>query len=453
MLIDGDSASASEIVAGALQDHGRAVVIGQPSFGKGSVQTIFELPGERALKLTIARYYTPMGRSIQNVGIIPDIWLQPVSKGDSNENLFGPFRYKNERFLRNHLTVEEHPTDKPDSFRQPITKAYYLTENSLDQDSDSKKHDPELDLALKIFEKVRKTYGNQIPDGTGRASHWLGLAGPTIKATADAADRSSIQWLKEKHKIDWQANGASKFDPRLDLTLDESTAQGVESGSDWTFRWKLKNHEDVDLNRISIFVRSESPGFETKEFLVGQVKARGQTQGEIRIPIPSHWEEGPLQLRIGAAIEAWPAPESVADFLLQIRARPVADLTADVQLMDDVAGQISGALECKESGQVKVVVTNKGQVAAKSLRVHLVNLAGSQVLLEEAEAEIESIDPGQSKTFEVKISAGKTVYTSEIGLGLMVESSSLKMPYRHRFAIRSVPNGTLSAKDSPIFSH
>ncbi|AQU86903.1 peptidase S41 [Komagataeibacter nataicola] len=73
VLINGGSASASEIVAGALQDHQRAVLLGEKTFGKGSVQTILPIPGEGAIRLTTARYYTPSGRSIQGLGIIPDI--------------------------------------------------------------------------------------------------------------------------------------------------------------------------------------------------------------------------------------------------------------------------------------------------------------------------------------------------------------------------------------------
>jgi len=76
VLINGGSASASEIVAGALQDHGRAIVMGTKSFGKGSVQTIIPLSGSGAMRLTTSRYYTPSGRSIQALGIVPDIVVE-----------------------------------------------------------------------------------------------------------------------------------------------------------------------------------------------------------------------------------------------------------------------------------------------------------------------------------------------------------------------------------------
>ncbi|MFD0858836.1 S41 family peptidase [Roseovarius aquimarinus] len=85
VLINGGSASASEIVAGALQDHGRAVVVGTKSFGKGSVQTVMPLRGDGAMRLTTSRYYTPSGRSIQALGVSPDILVAQPRRAPETE--------------------------------------------------------------------------------------------------------------------------------------------------------------------------------------------------------------------------------------------------------------------------------------------------------------------------------------------------------------------------------
>ncbi len=102
VLINGGSASASEIVSGALKDHHRAVIVGTKSFGKGSVQTIIPLQGNGAMRLTTARYYTPSGRSIQNLGILPDIIVEyrPPAKDKADEN---KPRFRSEADLRGAL--------------------------------------------------------------------------------------------------------------------------------------------------------------------------------------------------------------------------------------------------------------------------------------------------------------------------------------------------------------
>lgn len=116
VLINGGSASASEIVAGALQDHKRALILGTTSFGKGSVQTVETLRDGYGLKFTIARYYTPSGRSIQAKGVVPDITIEHVrfdENGDENDR----GRMLKEKDLKNHLDAQ--PLKKKAPLKKP----------------------------------------------------------------------------------------------------------------------------------------------------------------------------------------------------------------------------------------------------------------------------------------------------------------------------------------------
>ena len=103
VLIDQGSASASEIVAGAMQDQHRAAIMGERSFGKGSVQTLIPLTRDTALKLTTARYYTPSGRSVQEGGIDPDVRVPQISDPDMRKRALRSYR---ESDLRGHLINE-----------------------------------------------------------------------------------------------------------------------------------------------------------------------------------------------------------------------------------------------------------------------------------------------------------------------------------------------------------
>jgi carboxyl-terminal processing protease len=107
VLVNEGSASASEIVAGALQDHKRATVMGAQTFGKGSVQTVRPLSADTALKITTARYYTPSGRSIQGKGVVPDVWLDETAEG----NVFAALRMR-EADLEKHLVGTDEKKDE-----------------------------------------------------------------------------------------------------------------------------------------------------------------------------------------------------------------------------------------------------------------------------------------------------------------------------------------------------
>ena len=125
VLINGGSASASEIVAGALQDHHRAIVVGTKSFGKGSVQTIMPLRGEGAIRLTTARYYTPSGRSIQAVGVSPDIVVAqpPVKPADQEEDAAKNRPLRSEADLRGSLNNDSLSEDEIEQIMADRAKA------------------------------------------------------------------------------------------------------------------------------------------------------------------------------------------------------------------------------------------------------------------------------------------------------------------------------------------
>ncbi len=114
VLINGGSASASEIVAGALQDHRRAIIVGTKSFGKGSVQTVMPLRSDGAMRLTTARYYTPSGRSIQALGVSPDIVVQqpPRRRQSEEEETEEPRRTRTEADLRGSLNNDSLTDDE-----------------------------------------------------------------------------------------------------------------------------------------------------------------------------------------------------------------------------------------------------------------------------------------------------------------------------------------------------
>ncbi len=161
VLVNEGSASASEIVAGALQDHKRAIVLGAKTFGKGSVQTVIPMKNGAALRLTTARYYTPNGTSIQATGIMPDIVVPSISlsSDDLEKKESKALKFIREKDLRHHFTngdgemdSDEGKVKEEETGRQDDGKGEDLEEDSNGEDGDQDKDGNDID------ERIKKDY-------------------------------------------------------------------------------------------------------------------------------------------------------------------------------------------------------------------------------------------------------------------------------------------------------
>ena len=160
VLVDAGSASASEIVAGALQDHRRATILGDNTFGKGTVQTIIPLGADSALRLTTARYYTPSGRSIQERGIEPDIFVKQAVKTPSGKVR----KPRRERDLAGHLRNEQAPpepsTTEPEAVDAPAMPLAEGTDAGESGEGEQPS-DYQLEYALDLLQGVRTVVSRQ----------------------------------------------------------------------------------------------------------------------------------------------------------------------------------------------------------------------------------------------------------------------------------------------------
>lgn len=152
VLVNGGTASASEIVSGALQDHDRAIIVGENTFGKGSVQVVLPIDKTEAIKLTTAKYYLPSGRTIQAVGIKPDILVHPGSVPNNESS----FEIK-EADLRNHLENELQKTNAQDKKSQEKDDKIEKTDKKVEDKTISQK-DINSDIQLKSAIDILKAW-------------------------------------------------------------------------------------------------------------------------------------------------------------------------------------------------------------------------------------------------------------------------------------------------------
>ena len=417
VLIDADSASASEIVAGALQDQERAFIIGQPSFGKGSVQTIFELPYGQALKLTIARYFTPTGRSIQDTGIYPHIWLQPVTRQDNNSNLLGNYRYRSDT--------------QREARAQNFRRSLYLRD-SLEEEGYEEQHreDLELDLALVWLSHILPQHRYSSVFSTARYRQLP----PQVQKKLQRDNTAVEQWLQQKHQIDWRGAATVQDGYNLRLKLAPHPAT-VVAGETLDVAYAVHNLSSTPLARVSLFVRADFHEFKSEEYMLGKVDTQRSATFNFKIPAATH--PAVYQFEVGAALDGIVQQHSVQRFHLKVLPPQPPLLDMVISLEDEQEGQSNGKIEAGEYGDVVVAISNHSSIVARDLTVKVLNLAGRQLRLLKAQQQLPLLAPGQQKKVRFPLRAAPRLFSASLPLGISLSSANLSQAVKKQYTLES----------------
>ncbi len=278
MLVNGSSASASEIVAGALKNNDRALIVGQQIFGKGSVQLVFPdvTPEKAALKLTIAQYLTPGDVSIQGVGVTPDIELDPMTVDDLEMDLVARKDGLRERDLSAHLSnTRAAPAGKPgEVVRYNLSSAE--REAIRDRGGDFDEDAFQTDFPIRFARDL----ATRLPADTKRLDQ-LRAAHDFIEQTRrDEVAKVSADLAKLG--LDWSdappdpSQIAASKDLDVKVETDRPNAE-VTAGEPMELRVTVTNNGKQPVYRLRGTTESDNPYFENKELVFGKI-APGQSR-------------------------------------------------------------------------------------------------------------------------------------------------------------------------------
>jgi carboxyl-terminal processing protease len=290
VLVDQGSASASEIVAGALKRRDRAIILGQKTFGKGTVQSLFELPEDSALKLTIAQYLTPGDVSIQSIGVSPDVKLNPAIVSKEFIDLFRKREYEGEVDLERHFDNprQEHVVKE----KEPEVQLTYL--EKLDDSEDARlaraagTQTPEEMLKDDFYVRVAHDLLKDHPQATKQE---LLKYAKTYAVTSNKAENQKvIEALKEKG-IDWtplaSKQSAKKCaPPTAAWRFDPAKSGPLTAGETVKLVLTMSNPSTCTLFQARASTESKNYLFNNHEFLFGRLPPNSTATREAKIVIP-----------------------------------------------------------------------------------------------------------------------------------------------------------------------
>jgi carboxyl-terminal processing protease len=282
VLMDGGSASGAEILSATLRDNGRALLVGEQTFGKACIQQVFRLQGKYALKLTTARYFTPRGEYINQKGLKPDVLLVPIRVEKEKTALFPWVRYA--QGDKGGYADAESPTD-----RQKVL--CYLDRQREESGSGGLQKDFQIQLARGLLKTTLSGGRKTVPPAVAGASHFGGLyrdslwqnCQKVVKESQEEEDGKIVKIL-ESRKIDWSAGPAEGIPTSVaSLNIDK---EEVEAGDTVTLTLSVENCGQSPLYRVLARSSSGNPAFDRLEFPIGRVEPGGRGSYSLRAKVP-----------------------------------------------------------------------------------------------------------------------------------------------------------------------
>ncbi|MEW6430543.1 MAG: MXAN_5808 family serine peptidase [Myxococcota bacterium] len=451
VLVNAGSASASEIVAGALKNQNRAVIIGRQTFGKGSVQVLYDFPDDSALKLTIAKYLTPGDVSIQEVGITPDIELIPTRVTPDRVDLFAPRRTMGEADLDHHfgnpsnaeaakkredVVVRERPAeslkylkDEPQKVARADPKdpktakgGKNVLTDSESPGSDNAELDDQLDAESQdeVKEDFEVTFAREFILAAPKLRRDEMLkAGKGFVAARRAAEEKHIADAISSMGLDWTA-GATPKAPQLVATLRANGDKKIIAGDTVQLELTVENKGAEPVRRLRAWIEAENGIIDRREFLYGLLKPGEKKSSTVTVKTPRDL----LSRRDGVKVKLQDdsgvlAEVDAGELNFAEQTRPQFAFNWSVNDTCDACNG-DGLIQRGENVTLVVDVTNVGQGKALDTFSTIRNAADSNIFIEKGRFKLGELAPGETKTARFQLEVKKAYKAADFNLKLAI---------------------------------